>query len=148
MAVTIRRAESADAAAIATLSEQLGYPITGAEIEARIAELNAEAEHVIFVAELAPQGVVGWAHAFVARPLMEVTLGMLWGLVVDESCRGSGIGKQLVAAVESWAQAQGCEAVALHSHTGRLGAHAFYRGIGYQDIKTQLFFWKDLPSVD
>jgi GNAT superfamily N-acetyltransferase len=148
MEVTIRRAEDGDAAVLAILSGQLGYPITAAEMAARIVELNAEPEQLILVAETAAQGVVGWAHAFVIRPLMEVTLGMLWGLVVDESCRGQGIGKQLVAAVESWSQEQGCEAVVLHSHTGRLGAHAFYRGIGYRDIKTQLFFWKDLESVD
>jgi len=52
----------------------------------------------------------------------------------------------LMAQAERWAQEKGCQAVLLRSNAIREGAHAFYEGIGYENIKTSKTFRKALPT--
>jgi len=47
-------------------------------------------------------------------------------------------------AAEDWARGQGLRAVRLRSNVIREKAHIFYRSIGYQQVKAQYTFEKEL----
>jgi GNAT superfamily N-acetyltransferase len=61
-----------------------------------------------------------------AAPLAQITL-----LVVDESRRGSGIGRVLVSAAEDWARACGCKRIVVTTALQRSDAHTFYERLDY-----------------
>jgi GNAT superfamily N-acetyltransferase len=65
-------------------------------------------------------------------------------LVVDEACRGQGIGHLLIRQAEQWAWEQGSSTMCVRSNAIRKGAHAFYERAGYENIKTSLTFRKTL----
>ena len=65
-------------------------------------------------------------------------------LVVDHAARGSGVGKIMMAAVETWAKDRGFTSVALASNVARTEAHTFYEAIGYQRAATSHLFRKTL----
>lgn len=53
-------------------------------------------------------------------------------LVVDEPYRNEGIGTQLLAWLESWAEACGCNCLELPSGVSREAAHRFYERQGME----------------
>ena len=65
-------------------------------------------------------------------------------LVVDERCRGRGIGAALMSEVERWARERGAVKLRVGSRTTREGAHRFYEREGYALVKTSHWFQKDL----
>jgi GNAT superfamily N-acetyltransferase len=84
-----------------------------------------------------------------AIPLLERegSLGRIVALVVDDSRRGAGIGRGLVAAAETEALRMGCDAMEVTSSRHRTGAHAFYRALGYQDkCDRKARFMRDLST--
>src|SRR5690242_8857287 len=94
--VQIRRARAKDAARLAELSGQLGYPATAKEIAQRLKQIRPAALNAVFVAE-DQQGVAGWLHVSVT-PLLEVALrAEVNGLIVDETRRSLGAGAKLLA---------------------------------------------------
>ncbi len=129
---------------MAQLSGQLGYPSTPEEVACRLAALPRDGSHIVYVAEDGAGSVVGWAHVFVYRPLEQDAVAEIAGLVVDENCRGAGVGKLLMVAVEHWARGNGLSAVLLRSNIIRDAAHHFYEQLGYTRIKTQHAFRKVL----
>lgn len=142
-AVRVRAATLADAAALAPLSGQLGYPATPEEIALRLRRILDDAEHAVFVAEAGGR-IAGWVHVFVSRTVEAHARAEIGGLVVDEAARSQGIGRALMAHAEAWAREKGCEAVGLRSNVIREQAHAFYERLGYRLIKTQKCFRKAL----
>jgi GNAT superfamily N-acetyltransferase len=67
----------------------------------------------------------------------------LIALIVSKAERGKGIGRTLVAAVESEARARCCGGIVLGSGAWRPDAHIFYRRLGYEEtgarFKKRLF---------
>ena len=144
-AVTIRRMQPSDAEAVADLCGQLGYPATASQIAHRWSAMASDSGHAVLVAVLQGQ-VVGWLHV-ATRPILEFDLSAeIWGLVVDEQQRGSGIGRALLVAAEQWAVYAGCGAMRVRSRIERSRAHAFYEREGYSRMKTQHVFQKPLVS--
>jgi GNAT superfamily N-acetyltransferase len=143
--VETRKARLADAAAIAELSGQLGYPATVTEMQERLISLLHRPRYsVVFVAELAPNKVIGWLHVSVT-PLLEVPLrAEVNGLVVAEGQRSAGAGAKLLQAAERWAKGKGCKSMSVRSNLIRDRAHAFYLRNGYEHYKTQKAFRKAL----
>jgi GNAT superfamily N-acetyltransferase len=88
--------------------------------------------------------LVGWLHASVHHTITNEISAEIAGLVVDEQVRGTGVGRALMSAAEQWARAQSCESVRLRSNVIRVGAHAFYRRLRYEIIKSQHAFRKKL----
>jgi GNAT superfamily N-acetyltransferase len=142
--IAIRRARAEDAERLADLATQLGYPSTPAQMIERLDPLLGEKEHGILVAEDPKDGVVGWIHVYVHRGIEMEPRAELSGLVVDERHRSAGVGEALIQAVEAWARDRGCRSVGLRSNVIRERAHAFYRRLGYRQIKTQHAFRKEL----
>ncbi|MEH6726147.1 MAG: GNAT family N-acetyltransferase [Hyphomicrobiales bacterium] len=96
---------------------------------ASLATINTQAENNSFV--LVSRGSGG---ALVGGVIGHTSYGwllikVLW---VDESHRGTGLGKQLMAEVEGRARDAGCHSAWLD--TSSEPAHAFYRHLGYADF--------------
>ncbi|MDE3135043.1 MAG: GNAT family N-acetyltransferase [Acidobacteriota bacterium] len=139
----IRPARAEDAAALAPLATQLGYPSTTADIESRLALILPDPNQLVAVAELSGQ-VVGWIHVALYLTLESGIAVEIRGLVVEEKRRGMGLGRALLAHAEDWARQRGARAVRLRSNVVRDGAHAFYQHLGYSVVKTQHAFRKNL----
>lgn len=144
LAASVRVATIQDAERLAQLSTQLGYPSSREDVERRLELIERTPDHVVYVAALADGSVVGWLHAYVRRLVESDTSAELGGLVVDEHCRGRGVGRVLMDHAEQWARGKGCTALSLRSNIIRDGAHKFYQDLGYAVLKTQYAFWKKL----
>jgi GNAT superfamily N-acetyltransferase len=142
--VKIREANISDAASIARLSGQLGYPATPEELEERLLSILQKKKHRVYVAELPDKLVVGWIHVFGTQYLMAESLAEVGGLIVDESNRGHGIGRALVETAEEWAVTMGYRYLRIRSNIIRTEAHRFYKRMGYNWAKTSLVFVKSL----
>ena len=142
---TIRDAKVSDAAALAALAGELGYPTTSAEMERRLEALRSDPKHRVFVAER--DGLLGWIHVSMINALESESFAEIRGLVVSESYRGSGIGTQLVIAAEKWANEKRCNRIRVRTNVVRVEARAFYKKLGYVSKKTQDVFDKSLLPV-
>ena len=142
--ITVRLATINDAERLSALSTQLGYPSSPNEIERRLKLIAHSTDNVVYVAAQAEGRVVGWVHAYVSRLVESDPTAEIGGLVVDEECRRTGAGRELMRAAERWARERGCKAVTLRSNVVREAAHEFYRSLGYTIVKTQYAFRKVL----
>ncbi|MBD2567932.1 GNAT family N-acetyltransferase [Anabaena lutea] len=146
--MTIRQAKIKDAEQIAILCEQLGYSATKEQIEQRLNKIQNNSSHVIYVATVENEYVIGWAHAHISDLIIIPNQALLFGLVVDKNYRNNGIGKLLMQHIEEWATLVGCEGVILRSNIKRQEAHLFYEKIGYTNTKQSLTFYKKLTSQE
>ena len=140
----IRSVSIQDAAGVALLSDQLGYPSTEAEVHGFILDLMADDDHAVFVAESGADSIIGWIHAFRTKRVFTEAFAEIGGMVVDQRFRGRGIGKKLLEAAEGWALEAGCPILRIRSNVVRDQAHEFYKGLGYSVLKSQKVFGKDL----
>lgn len=142
----IRHALKNDAAEIAHLLGELGYPAPAAEVESRLLEVETNPEDAVFVAE--NEGRVVGCLSLHIMPYF--TLGSLvcriTALVVISSMRGRGIGKNLVRAAELYAQEKGCSAIEVTSADYRSRAHEFYTSLDYP--RTSVKFFKSISPDD
>jgi GNAT superfamily N-acetyltransferase len=143
-AITIRRAKSSDAAQIAELCGQLGYPAAAAEIAQRLRKIKPANQHAVLVAESPERKVLGWLHVSVSS-LLEVELrAEVNGLIVNGEERSRGTGALLLRAAEQWARSHRCRSMSVRSNVIRERAHQFYLLHGYEHYKTQKAFRKPL----
>ena len=124
----IREAIKSDAAALASLSGELGYPTTSLQIEDRFDKLSAKSDNGIYVAVI---------QLLESNQFVEIC-----GLVVAESYRGTGIGTQLVAMAERWTQEKGYNHIRVRTNVLREETRKFYKQVGFQSKKTQEVFDK------
>ena len=141
--LAIRPATPTDAAGIASLSGELGYPVAVETLADRLDRVLARVGDVVLVAE-AGGDVVGWIHGSEQEFLESGSRCELLGLVVDARQRGQGVGRRLVAAVEAWAARRGLELVSVRSNVARAESHPFYERLGYARVKTQHAYRKRL----
>lgn len=133
-----------DAVAVADLTSQLGYPSTESDIRRRYDLIKDRWDARLLVAQYANRAIVGWVHVQ-ATYLLEVDMrAEIWGLVVAESARGTGVGRMLVEAAEEWAVMRGLDVMGVRSNYLRIEAHAFYEHLGCKVVKTQNAYRKSL----
>ena len=140
----IRPATVDDAAQIARLSAQLGYPADVDTFAARLRAIGARDTHAVLVREGAEgrlQGFVGLEHRLGIESGEQAEIV---GLVVDAAARRTGTGRALVAAAEDWARARGLDTLFLRSNVLRGEAHDFYPALGFERSKTQHAYRKRL----
>lgn len=127
----VRPATAADAASMSALFAQFEHPTPADPIPARLARLTSHDGHA-FVAD-SDTGLLGVATTQIVWSLIEdAPRAMLTALVVREDMRGQGVGRALIAAVESWAGDRGAERVIVTTALRRAGAHAFYERLGFE----------------
>lgn len=134
---TLRRARIGDAAELARLSAQLGYPQATDAFERRLRRLLISADHPVLVATDDDATLLGFI-AIEHRLMLEAGDRVeIVGLVVDDAARRRGIGQQLVDAALDWARDIGVAEVIVRSNIARDESHPFYEGAGFERIKTQ-----------
>ena len=74
--------------------------------------------------------------SFKAKPLINIH-----DLAVRPECRGQGIGRQLLAAVEEHARQLGCCKVTLEVRADNARAQAAYRRAGFRSTEPETLFW-------
>ena len=139
--INLRPMTRPDAAGVAALRGELGYPTTEETVAAGLTRIR-EAEQLqpaeLFVAQASDGNVVGWVHVCIPIDLVATEEAQIWGLVVASSRHGQGIGRSLMTAAEAWARDHGCREMRLRSGAHRTEAHAFYEHLGYQVVKQQM----------
>jgi N-acetylglutamate synthase-like GNAT family acetyltransferase len=139
----LRNARLDDAAEIARLAAELGYPATTQEIVARLTALLSQSHHHVVVAQ-GDDGLLGWIAVERRLTLESAERIEIVGLVVRTVARRSHIGQALVADAERWALAQGFDSIVVRSNVARTESHPFYERLGYVRRKTQHLYSKPL----
>ncbi len=133
--IEIREAGVADAAEVVRLLALLGHPQPSTDATTRLAEFFDQGQHVLVAARAssAPGAPLVGAVTLHITPVMHRAgpIGRLTAVIVDESVRGQGIGRALVAASEAFLFGRGCAMIEITSNKKRTDAHAFYEGLGY-----------------
>jgi GNAT superfamily N-acetyltransferase len=143
-AISIRPAQDADAAALAELSGQLGYPLDAAAMQVRLKRVREAGNGEVFVAVTAAGAVVGWTHVVKRVQLEDAPFAELSGLIVDATARNAGLGALLLQSAERWASDNGLARLRVRSNVVRERAHRFYLRAGYVERKRQVVFDKTL----
>jgi GNAT superfamily N-acetyltransferase len=131
----LRRIERRDAARLADLLGQLGYPADEPEVHRRLDYWLDDPANVLLGAD--DDGLLIGVAALHVGPILEVTgkFGRLVALVVDDRYRGRGVGRALMAAIEHRALDLGCILMEVTSGAHRDASHRFYAGVGYSDSR-------------
>jgi GNAT superfamily N-acetyltransferase len=141
--VSFDRMQLSDAADVAVLAGQLGYPCSTEDIRARITRFSREPGEQLRVARIETR-VVGWVHFHLQHSLTTDSRVELATIVVEEKQRGKGIGSRLVAMAEEWGREHGLKKIRLASRVTRPEAHKLYLNLGYKIDKTSHVFTKPL----
>ena len=141
--VQIRPARSADAGELARLTSQLGYPASSEVMAGRLERMLSGSTDRLLVA-VDSAGILGWILGFRIQLLESEYRVEIGGLIVDESCRRQGVGRQLVKALEVWAKEQGVSELGVRCRVEREESHRFYESLGLTVTKTQRVFRKRL----
>ena len=140
-AFLLRQVEIGDAAEIARLGTELGYPADAGQMLPRLqAALGDESRHVFVAA--AGNGLLGWIGVERRSTLETGDKVEIVSLVVDAQARRLGVGQALVEAAEAWARQQGFDALMVRSNAARIESHPFYQGLGFVRGKTQHVYFK------
>jgi GNAT superfamily N-acetyltransferase len=129
----VRAVAESDAVAVAELLGQLGYSADPVATRDRLARWAADESSAALVWE--DGGEVLGVIAVHVCPWFEKdgNWARIVALVVAETARGRGVGRELMSAVERFARQHGCRAVEVSSRSTRTDAHAFYRRLGFVD---------------
>ena len=136
----VREGGPEDAAGVARMLADLGFPAEEAAVRARLAAVQADAR--VLVAE--DDGTLAGAVASHRMPVLDDDrpVCLVTVLVAAPGMRRRGVGRLLLEAVEREAREAGCGRVVVGTAHQRTSAHAFFRARGYDD--TGLRFQKAL----
>ena len=143
--LTIREVTVEDLPEVRKLLMQLGYELSTAEVRRRFEAIAKAPDHSLCAAERHGQ-VIGLLHLYVRPALDKPPEVIVQALVVDETARGSGVGRRLMEVADKWAGQRGFTSVALTSHIARSEAHVFYERLGYPIEATSHLMRKKLAS--
>jgi len=138
-AVTIRRAQLSDFAAVSDLLEQLGRGRVTHETYAACREIYAaqledpSTDHLVAVGDRGK--VVGFCSLHY-RTRLNRPRPQAWipDLVVTSAARGRGTARALLDRAEALARERGCWEVTLESRHERRDAHLLYTAAGMQEV--------------
>lgn len=133
--ISIRDARRDDADAVRALLGELGHrPESLGHVEDALTEIASDTRAVVLVAELEGE-VVGLVSGAASRVLEYPAPQLrISAIAVSAAHRRRGIGEALVRAMEGRAAALGCFRVELTSARSLVGAHAFWRAVGYDEV--------------
>jgi ribosomal protein S18 acetylase RimI-like enzyme len=128
--LSVRKARSADAEAIAALVAGLGFPASARDLVARLASLGKAGEPPLVAERGEVIGILAWhVTPMLHRPR---PVGRITMMAVAEGERRRGVGRTLVEAAIERLRRKGCGLVEVTSNVGLSAAHAFYRKLGFE----------------
>jgi GNAT superfamily N-acetyltransferase len=132
--VRLGRLRPDDAASVARLLDQLGYPTDEAEARDRIAAWTGEGRGAVFGARVDDR-LAGCAAIYVV-PFFERpgARARLVALVVDAEYRRQGIAELLVEQAREFARDRGAVEMEVLSRRTRPDAYPFYTNVGFADV--------------
>ncbi len=140
--IQIRLAREDDADAVHAVNrDALGYPYPLEKTRICLKTLLHSGQDRLFVACL-NDAVVGYIHGAHYECTYADPVKNIMALAVLPQYQGLGIGRMLLEALESWAQAEHCAGIRLGSGVERAGAHEFYKHCGYKLRKIHKNFYK------
>lgn len=145
----VRNATAEDASAIERLYAQLEPPGSGVSVNPdRLADIAADPATLLLVVEH-DGDIVGTALLTICLDAMfgNQPFGVVDNIIVDAAGRSSGAGKVLLEAIEHVALREDCSKVILLSSRPRVGAHAFFKALGY-DGNAERGFVKDRTALE
>lgn len=143
--VVVRNAELADAGALAALMCELGYETRAAEMQMRLEPIIENSSYRTFVAVSGGKtcGMIG-TFCYYSYEHNDVG-GRIVALVVADSMRRRGIGRELIAVAEKDFAQRNIMRVSLNTRFARESAHTFYESLGY--TRTGFRFTKNLSVL-
>ena len=120
-----------DAADMALLNTQLGYPSTTSVLTENLEKVLSLTNNIVFVAEF-NQRVIGWINIRLVSTIETGTYCEIFGLIVDEARRNKGIGKVLIDKAKKWAKNTGVTKLRVRTNVKRQGLTGF---IFVKDLK-------------
>lgn len=72
-------------------------------------------------------------------------VAFLEGIFVKPEHQGTGIGRKLLAAVQTWAQERGSQELASDADLSNTASHAFHAALGFAETERVVYFRKPLP---
>ena len=130
--LTIRHAQSDDAAVLAQLMCELGYETTRSEMQMRLERIASDDRYRTFVA-VYDGCVCGMIGTFTCPSYEHNDAGgRIVAVVTLSAARRRGIGRALIAAAEKDFAQRGIRRIALNTQLKREDAHKFYESLGYK----------------
>ncbi|MDW6004909.1 GNAT family N-acetyltransferase [Vibrio mangrovi] len=149
----IRKAEATDVDGLLTLNYQIGKlhfeNVPQAFVEPSDADRNFLLEalrdetRLFLLAEIEDK-VVGFITAIITKNetvpfLVTCPICRIGTIVVDENCRASGIGSELMSVCTDWAKTQGAEQMRLEVMSFNETAQRFYDKLGFENQSLIMF---------
>jgi aminoglycoside 6'-N-acetyltransferase I len=146
--IRIRVAQPRDAEAWVALRTEL-WPESpedhGPEVAAFLDDPPASA--VCFVADTPEGRLVGFVEAGLrgyAEECVTSPVGYVEGIFVSRPLRGTGVGRALVEAAESWARARGCSEMASDRALENEASGGFHLALGFDEVHRIVCYRKEL----
>lgn len=129
----IRPAQVNDSFALCALLSELGYGGTESFMDKRLAQLIADADETLLVAEEGST-VLGFISLhFIPQLALAGDFARISYFCIAEGERSKGAGQQLLAWAEQVAVQRGCDRMEVHCHEKRVKANQFYLREGYEE---------------
>ncbi len=112
------------------------------ELISKLSQIIDNLEAAVFIAEIDSQ-LVGFVELYLRQDnpnpaVVGYKYGYLQSLMVHEKYRAKGLGKQLVQAAESWAEARGAKEIRLETWEFPASPLKFYERLSYRTLKRTL----------
>ncbi len=144
----VRTANATDIADWAALRAELwpSQALRAHQIEVIAALASVGGRAVALVAEEDPGGATGFVEASLRYEYVNgcetSPVAFVEGLYVRPNHRAAGIGRALLAAVETWARERGCSELASDALLENGASHAFHAAVGFHETERVVFFRK------
>lgn len=150
--MSIRIATSSDMEGWVGLRAQLWDDTSIEQHRAEAATMLAKApdECITFLHATDEGGIRAFAEAALRRDYVNgcetSPVAFLEGIFVCSEDRGTGIGRDLLRAVQAWATDRGCSELASDADLDNLASHAFHTALGFEETQRVVYFRKVLSG--
>lgn len=143
----IKRAGKQDLKILAELAVQMWKKNSVNELMTEFSEIISGGKAQFFL-KCENEIPVGFAQCQLRYDYVEGTktspVGYLEGIFVKEGCRNKGYAKELLAACEAWAKAQGCQEFASDCEIDNVGSLEFHKAMNFTEANRIICFSKKL----
>ena len=132
--IKLRDFKKEDSNDLGNLLMQLSDIKIGVDVE----ELESDPNFVGIIAEDDGK-IIGFGSISFFQSLIKKKTGVIEDVVVDESCRGKGVGRKITQELIKRAQESGAKLITLTSNPARIPAHKLYESEGFQKRDTGFY---------